>query len=149
MQLDDIKTQFVLPARFNSRDTVSINFRHFILYLRDDIASVTNGDIVEVRFMWTRESIAQNHATRLNAFPLHTLSMLELIEDRIEHLQCTVVVAETSKSGCCITLSTPSPQLIHNMINDMICPNKFTMPVLYNHHCNAQVFIKERLAKEA
>ncbi len=147
MQLDNIDTQFVLPARFDSRDVVSINFRHFVLYLREDIALSLKGDIVEVRFLWTQESIAQNHAKRLNSLPLITLSMLELIEDRIEHLPCHVIIAETSKRGCNVAISTPSPLLVHEMINDMICPNKFTMPVLYNHNCTAHTFIKERLER--
>ncbi|MCW8108761.1 hypothetical protein OPS25_09670 [Alteromonas ponticola] len=145
MQLHNVKTQFILPARFDSRDIVSINFRHFILYLRSDIASEIEGDIVEVRFLWTEEAIAQNHAMRLNNFPRHALSMLELIEDRIEQLPCTVAVCETSKSGCNIAIATQSPQLIYTMINEMICPNKFTMPVLYEHNCSSKQFIDQRL----
>ncbi|MCW8090606.1 hypothetical protein [Alteromonas sp. ASW11-130] len=146
MQLHNVKTQFLLPARFNSRDTVSINYRRFMLYLRDDIAAAIEGDIVEVRFLWNDEAIAQNHSVRLNSFPGQTLSMLELIEDRIEQLPCTVVVCETSKSACSVAIVTPTPQLIHKMINEMICPNKFTLPVIYDHNCSAQTFITQRLS---
>ncbi|NMH58745.1 hypothetical protein [Alteromonas ponticola] len=145
MQLHNVKTQFNLPARFDSKDTVGINFRHFILYLRDDIASEIKGEIVEVRFLWTDEAIEQNRSERLNSFPRHALSMLELIEDRIEHLPCTVAVCETSKSACSVAIATQSSQQIHQLIGAMVCPNKFTMPVLYDHAISATEFIAQRL----
>lgn len=132
------------PLPFHYRDTISINFRQFTMWLVESRLPDDSYEIVNVIFPWTDAARAYNQKDRHNALPHAARAMVAEINILIENSPCVVICAQVSKLFCEVAIATPAPRLVHTLMDEMACPADFAVPTLQNQSLSPSQFIAEQ-----
>lgn len=133
-----------LPAGYDSQDLVSINYRHFALWLNEASLERLRGHVSELCFPWSMTTRTENFRSRLNHLSNHVLSAFEIVGQHITSDTCRIIACEADKYVCSVSLVAPLPQVVFQGLQAMPCPDIFDMPEMINHDASPVTYIESR-----
>ncbi|QJR79499.1 hypothetical protein CA267_001160 [Alteromonas pelagimontana] len=119
---------FPIPDNFQSFDIISINFRHFAIWLREPLWEALEGGVVEIQFPWNDSAKEENRVNRLNVLPLRALELFTLVQNELRSQQSQAVFCEANKEYCNVAIITPVPQIVLKVLQNLHCPDSFAVP---------------------
>jgi len=132
-----------IPDDYESCDIVSINYRHFSVWLKSQVVETLKGVVTEVRFPWSQTVNADNYRTRLNRLPEYALEAMELLQSTVQTDTCRIISCEADKFCCTLALVAPLPQVVYQGLQSMPCPDLFAMPHMENLDKSAAEYVFE------
>jgi len=144
MRINCPANALTLPAGFDSQDLVSINYRHFAIWLNEAALMNLNGYVSELHFPWSMSTRDENFQTRLNHLSKHVLSAFDIVGQHITSDTCHIIACEADKYVCSVSLVAPLPQVVFQGLQSMPCPDIFDMPEMVNHDTSPVAYIQSR-----
>lgn len=136
-----------LPIEYESNDIISINYRHFSLWLREDLLTPLTGVVTEIEFEWSDNAKQNNFNTHLNNIAHYALEIMALINKTLRAENCKIIYCEANKFACSVSLVAPLPQVVYQGLQSMPCPDRFALPLMTNHEISATDFVADRRKK--
>lgn len=118
---------------YESNDVISINYRHFALWLRQDLLDPLSGAVTEIQFQWSDNAKQANFDNKLNHIAQHAIDTMALINRTLRSANCKIICCEVDKFVCAISVVAPLPQVVYQGLLNMPCPDMFAMPQMVNH----------------
>ncbi|WP_018981406.1 hypothetical protein [Salinimonas chungwhensis] len=145
--MSDASAPLVLSTDYETHDVISIHYRHFSVWLRDDLLAPLSGVVTEIEFPWSESAMQNNFQHHLDNIAQHALDTMALIDNTLRTENCKIIYCEVNKYACAVSLLAPLPQLVYQGMQSMPCPSIFSLPTMTNHEVSASHFVKERRSK--
>ncbi|MBD3584847.1 hypothetical protein HHX48_03740 [Salinimonas sp. HHU 13199] len=141
------KKPLQLPIEYESNDIISINYRHFSLWLREDLLTPLSGVVTEIEFEWSDSAKQDNFNSHLDSIAHYALEIMDSINGTLRAENCKIIYCEVNKFACSVSLVAPLPQVVYQGLQSMPCPERFALPQMTNHDVSATEFVADRRKK--